>query len=411
MPTDAGGRRGRFLSGRLPGDFEPNELARLVDRRRRSGEPILDLAETNPTRAGLPALDAEGLRALAPPALSRYEPAPLGLPPAREAVAAYLTARAVTSGATAAPPVHPDSVVLTAGTSEGHAHLLRLLCDPGERVLAPRPSYPLLAPIAAVEGVALQTYRLAHDGARWRVDLDSVEAGLREGTRAVVVVEPNNPTGSCLDAGERAALESLCERHGAAIVSDEVFGDFPWPPREAPLPGFWGERRAPTFVLGGISKLCGLPQLKLGWIAVAGPGPARRAALQGLEWIADLFLSVGSAVQLALPGLLESRHAFRRRAAERIAANLSALRATAARTGAYEPLGGEGGWSAVLRACGGGAREPGGVPALERGVHLHPGHFYDLPDDRHAVVSLLPEPGVFRSGVERIAEMLLEDPR
>ena len=396
--------RARLISGRVPRDLEPNDLSRAVAERRRAGADLLDLTETNPTRVGLAALDPASLSALAPPELSRYDPNPRGLPAAREAVASYLAARAPAGPAA----FGPDSILLTAGTSEGYAHLFRLLCDPGDRVLAPRPSYPLLAGLAAAEGLELSTYRLAHDGRRWTLDLDSVEAGLARGARAVIVVEPNNPTGSCLAAEERAALEALCGRRGAAIVSDEVFGDFPWPPREAPLAGFGPAAPVPTFVLGGISKLCGLPQLKLGWIAVAGPERERREALQGLEWIADLFLSVGSAAQLALPRLLEGRHGFLRRAAARLAGNLEALRATAARSGALEILAGEGGWSAVIRATGERGREPGGLPALARGVYLHPGHFYDLPDDRHAVVSLLPEPGVFQEALDRIAAMLAE---
>ncbi len=408
MRTDAAG----LLSRRVPPDFAPNAWAARLDALRGSGAPLLDLTEANPTRAGLSAPAPEALLALAAPDLARYDPDPRGLPVAREAVAAYYGARAEevaaatggSAGRTAGaggPAPSPDDIVLTAGTSEAYAHLFRLLCDPGGRVLAPRPSYPLFAPLAAAEGVELESYRLVYDG-RWRLDLDSLEAGLRPGTRAVIVVEPNNPTGSCLAAEERDALERLCERHGAALISDEVFGDFPWPPRAVPLPSLLdGERHVPTFVLGGLSKLCGLPQLKCAWIVAAGPARARREALLGLEWIADLYLTVGSPVMLALPRLLEERRAFGRRMAARLDAGRRAIAEVAA-GGGLEHLRGDGGWSAVVRTTRTGGRELGGRAALERGVVLHPAEFYDLPDDRCAVVSLLPDQAILREGLSRL---------
>jgi alanine-synthesizing transaminase len=406
MTCDGEAERPGILSGRLPEDFAPNELALRVAEELRRGRPLIDLTEGNPTRVGLSELDpaTRAGRAApagaAPDALARYEPDPRGRRPAREAVASYLTERLARASGRPGRPFDPDALVLTSGTSEGYAHLFRLLCDPGDRVLAPRPGYPLLAPIAAAEGVELLTYRLVHD-VRWRLDPDSLEAALSPRTRAVVVVEPNHPTASALRPEEAEAVGALCERAGLSIISDEVFADFPWPPRDAPLPGFLGAARVPTFVLGGLSKLCGLPQLKLGWIAVSGPEAACREALLGLEWIADLFLTVGSGVQLALPGILAARGRFLARASDRIRGSLAVLDETAARTGAFERLPGDGGWTAVIRRADGG-RDLGGTAALGRGVHLHPGHFYDLPDDRYAAVSLLPEPGRLRSGLERL---------
>ena len=217
--------------------------------------------------------------ALAAASGGRYEPDPRGSAPARAAVCAYYAARGL--------EVDPARLVLTAGTSEAYAHLFRLLADPGGRFLVPSPSYPLFEPLAALEGVELERYRLAFHG-RWHLDLEALDRAFRGGASGVVVVQPNHPTGSCLAPAEIGHLESLCEAHGAAIVSDEVFGDFPWPPAVAPLPSLLGPRRVPTFVLSGLSKVCGMPGMKLSWIALAGPDAACERALAGLEWIADL---------------------------------------------------------------------------------------------------------------------------
>ncbi|HEY7726972.1 MAG TPA: pyridoxal phosphate-dependent aminotransferase [Candidatus Eisenbacteria bacterium] len=402
MKSEGWGGRAPLRSRRVPHEDEPNELHRRLEAHRRAGRPILDLTESNPTRVGLSRLDEAARAALAPERLSTYEPDPRGARPAREAVAAYLEERAAASGRPLAAPFDPDAVLLTAGTSEAYAHLFRLLCDPGDRVLAPRPSYPLIAPLAALEGVELATYRLVYDG-RWRPDLESLEAALLPGTRALLVVEPNNPTASVLRPEEAGEIVSICERAGLSLVSDEVFGDFPWSPGGAPLPGHLGTDRVPTFVLGGISKLCGLPQLKLGWIAVSGPARARREAIRGLEWIGDLFLTVAGGVQHALPRILGSRGPYLARVSRRIRENLAALDRAAEDSGAYERLEGDGGWTAVLRVATGRSGELGGLAALERGVYVHPGHFYDLPDDRYAAVSLLPEPAEFREALARLA--------
>jgi len=310
--------------------------------------------------------------------------------------------------------VSPDSLVLTTSTSESYAHLFRLLCDPGDDVLVPTPSYPLFEPLARIEGVEIREYglhlaaeRTGPDPARWRIDAQELDALAGPRTRAILLVQPNNPTGSCVRAEELAAIEEVAARRGLALISDEVFGDFPWPPGSAPIPSLLAAARpVPTFVLGGLSKLCGLPQMKLGWIAVTGPERDAARAMEGLEWIADLFLSTSAPVEAALPDLLARRHPFRTALLERLATNLGLLRRT---RGPARLIEAEGGWSAVVRlapdsGADANSLQPGDDPAqgiLDRfDVLLHPGHFYGLPDS-YLVLSLIVEPSTLREALDR----------
>jgi len=384
-----------ITSHRLPRDRTPNAWSQRLDQRRAAGEPLLDLTEANPTRVGLAGAGPEQLAALADPGAAHYQPDPRGAIAAREAVAGYYRERGIT--------VPPGEIVLTASTSEAYAHLFRLLADPGGTFLVPAPSYPLFEPLAALEGVRLATYRLAYDG-RWHVDMASLEAAWAREVRGVVVVQPNHPTGSCLAPDEREALERMCERQGTAIVADEVFGDFAWA-EGSTLPSLLGPRRAPTFVLSGLSKVCGMPQLKLGWIAVAGPEAARAEALQGLEWIADLFLSVSTPVERALPHLLAGRAPWQARVRERIAANLARLDQATARAPRLSRLAGEGGWVAVLRVPGPRSEEEWALELLRRGVVVHPGQFYDFEREAFLVLSLIVPPAEFDAGLSRIEEL------
>ncbi len=384
-----------MLSRRVPHDLEPNAWARLLEERRAAGARLLDLSETNPTRVGLGGAGPDELAALARAEGARYEPDPRGSRAAREAVAGYYAERGAA--------VSPEHLVLTASTSESYAHLFRLLADPGGVFLVPAPSYPLFEPLAALEGVSLRPYRLAYDGA-WHLDRHSLEQAFADDVRGVIVVQPNHPTGSCLDADERALLETLCERHGAALLADEVFGDFPRPGRVAPLPSLVGAARVPTFVLSGLSKVCGMPQMKLGWIVAGGPGPARAEALRGLEWIADLFLSVSTPVQVALPTLLAARGPFQRRVRARLAQNLARLDGLVARRPELGVLAAEGGWGAVLRVPRQRSEEEWALGLLARDVVVHPGHFYDFDGEGYLVLSLIPEPDLFTAGLARIEE-------
>ena len=387
-----------MLGRRVPHDFSPNELTLALESARHAGRAVLDLTATERMAVGLPGPSAEELAALADPRVASYEPNPRGALEAREAVAEYYAGRGPRAGAGV---VDPARIVLTAGTSEAYAHLFRLLCDSGDEVLIPSPSYPLFEPIARLEEVSTTTYRLAYDG-RWRPDLASLRDGMGPRTRAVILVEPNNPTGSRAADAERSAIVALCAERGIALIVDEVFGDFSWRVGET-LPSLAGETGALTFTLNGISKSCGLPQLKLGWIVVSGPQTGAAEAMGGLEWIADLFLTVSTPPQIALPRLLAARLPFQDAARERIRTNLANLRRLAAERGGFGVLEGDGGWTAVLRFESGGAGEDFALRALrDHDVSLHPGHYYDLPEEGDVVVSLLTPNVTMAEGVGRL---------
>jgi len=385
--------------GRLPSTLDANPWAARVAARRAAGGTLLDLTISNPTQVGLTLAGPETLSALAHPRAAEDRPDPRGLPSAREAVAAYYGARGT--------PVDASAIVLTSGTSESYAHLFRLLADPGDVVVVPAPGYPLIEPIARLEGLDVASYRLRWDGA-WHLDLGSLDQALDEAgarARALVVIEPHHPTGSCLSPQDRDALESRLVARGVALISDEVFADFPWPPRVEGFTGWLGTRRVPTFVLGGLSKCCGLPQMKLGWIALAGPPEVLIASLERLEWIADLFLTVGGPVQHALPSLLDRRGSFQERVRERLRANRASLSAFMSAHPEVESLGGEGGWSVVLRLPSA-MVDDWALALLERDVIVHPGHFYDLEHEGAIVLSLIPTTKTFVAGIQGIGEVL-----
>ena len=326
-----------------------------------------------------------------------YEPDPKGNVRAREAIAREL-----------APPevsIDPQHVVLAASTSEAYAHLFRLLADPGDNVLVPSPSYPLVPPIAALESVEVRHYPLAYEG-RWRIDREELASRIDGCTRAIVVVQPNNPTGSSANAEERAALFDLAERNNLAILCDEVFLEFPRPGRREPLRSFLAEEeRALCFVMNGISKCCGLPQMKLAWIIVRGPEELRAKAIAGLEWISDLFLSVSTPAQEAFPQWLAGRGEFQRLVQTRIAHNLETIRGMISRRPEISLLDGDGGWSAVLRLPEVRSEEEWALELLRHGVAIHPGHFYDFDGGAHLVLSLLPREKDFARGMEILQEV------
>jgi len=385
-----------MFSSRFHWDTRPNRLTQSLDARRTAGAPVLDLTESNPTRAGL-AYPAGIVEAFADPGMLRYAPSPAGSVAAREAVSRYYAARG--------PAVDPGRILLTASTSEAYAWLFKLLSDAGDQVLVPRPSYPLFEYLANMESVEPRQYPLRYCGA-WSLDMEALEAAITDRTRAVVLVNPNNPTGSYLKRGELAALTQLAARRGLALISDEVFSDYafaPDPDRAATLASV---EDCLAFSLSGLSKVAGLPQMKLGWIVCSGPEPLRRAAMEKLEWIADTFLSVGTPVQCAAAKLLDAGDEVRRAIGQRTAANLTFARDRLAGTAA-SLLAVEGGWNLTLQVPRVRSEEEWALELLARkGVLVQPGFFYDFETEAFLVVSLLTCPEVFREGISGLADLL-----
>jgi alanine-synthesizing transaminase len=374
------------FSRRLQWDLPRNPLSILIEEKRRAGTRILDLTESNPTQAGFDYPEREMLAALADSQGMRYEPTPRGLASAREAVANYYWQRG--------RDVAPSSVLLTASTSEAYGYLFKLLADPGDEILTPRPSYPLFEFLAGLESVRVCQYPLRYDGG-WHIDLDELERAVTQRTRAIVVVNPNNPTGSFLKAEESERLQDLALEHGIAILMDEVFLDYGF--GEAPRRA---AEQALTFAMSGLSKIAGLPQMKLGWIAAGGPGQG--AALERLELIADTFLSVATPVQVALPALLGLSSGVRGQIQDRTQANLAWLRSMTAGS-EFQVLNVEGGWYATLQVPRTRTEEEWVLSLLaERNVLVQPGFFFDFESEAFLVVSLLTHPAVFADGIRRI---------
>jgi alanine-synthesizing transaminase len=386
-------------------DWNPSENAlAAVARAAAARGPLLDLTETNPTRVGLDYPHAAIAAALARAPITAYEPAPLGLPRARAAVA--------DDYARAGVAVAPDRVVLTASSSESYSFLFKLCCDPGDFVLVPEPSYPLFEYLARLEGVVPLGYRLAFDGV-WHVDFSSVtdalaDARLRGGDRrprAIVVVNPNNPTGSFLKRDELTRLAALAASEELALISDEVFAPYPLaadPTRVTTAAVDAAASDAPAvFSLGGLSKASGLPQLKLGWIVAGGREAA--SAIAALELVADTYLSVATPVQAALADLLALGAEVRTAIATRVAHNRAFLAAAFPPGASSTLLPAEGGWTAILRLPASRSDEAWAAAiATEGGVLVQPGYFFDLRGGTFLVVSLLPAPDVFAAGIGRL---------
>ncbi len=384
-----------MFSSRVPGELTPNRLSAAIAAHRAAGRPLLDLTSSNPTTIGIHY--PEGLLApLAGSAGRTYRPAPFGLADARQAVAADYARRGIS--------VADTRVVLTASTSEAYSLLFKLLCAPsGDDVLVPAPSYPLFDHLTKLDGVESRPYALEYHG-RWELDERSVDDAWTPGTRAVLAVSPNNPTGSVLSAAELEALGSRCAARDASLIIDEVFADYELD-SQAPSRQTSGHPAALTFRLGGLSKSAGLPQVKLGWIAVDGPDDLVSAALDRLELICDTYLSVSTPVQGAARSLIEQGAAVRDQIRSRIRENFGALRAAAADDPSVQLLNAEAGWSAVLRIPSHRSEEDTVVTLVERlGILVHPGFFFDFPREAFLVLSLLPDPADFRAGVAGVLE-------
>jgi len=360
-----------------------------------SGREMLDLTVSNPTRVGL-AYDTETiLKSLSSPAVLDYDPQPRGLRNAREAVAAYYSEDHASS-------VGPESIILTTSTSEGYSYIFRLLCNHDDEVLVPKPSYPLFEFLADLQDVKLVPYPLVYDHG-WQVDFHSLSKAVTQRTRAVVIVHPNNPTGSYISSAERIALNDFCRANNLALIVDEVFLDYAHD--GAHRPSFVTNQDVLTFTLSGLSKISALPQMKLGWSVTSGPKDEVNAAMERLEIIADTYLSVSTPTQVAAGVLLDARKKLQPVLCDRVRQNLAQLDLQLGRNKSCCRLEIEAGWYAVVRMPATQSDEDLAIRLIRtKSVLVHPGHFYDFTDDGFLVLSLITAPDVSREGVRCILE-------
>ncbi len=381
------------FSRRTGWDLRESSFAAAVRATRAGGRGLIDLTVSNPTVCGFVYDADEILGPLGNAEALRYDPDPRGMKVAREAVAGYYAEHGA--------DVDAEEIVLTTSTSEAYSFVFRLLCDAGDEVLIARPSYPLFDFLAELDDVRLRSYPLFYDHGWW-IDFAELELAIGARTRAIVVVHPNNPTGHATSGAERERLEEVCVRRGLALIVDEVFLDYPLREGEAIRSFAEGEHPAPTFVLSGMSKIAGLPQMKAAWVVVGGSSREKAEALSRMEVAADTFLSMNAPVQLALPSWLRGRGAVRDQILERVRANVEAIAANA-----VEMLRADAGWGAVLRLPqrSGEAVE---MELLERGVVVHPGEFYRIAERGRVVVSLIVPEGEFGAGMGAVQRYCAE---
>jgi len=386
-----------MFSNRTDWALTPNRLTTLQRELQAAGVQVLDLTVSNPTRTGI-SFDRETvLASLRETGAMDYDPQPQGLLTAREAVADYYRENQ-------AAVVDPESVVLTTSTSEGYSYVLRLLCNAGDEVLVPKPSYPLFEFLADLSDVKLVPYSLIYDHA-WQIDFHSLTQALNNRTRAVVAVHPNNPTGSFVSPSERAQLNHFCCAQDLALIVDEVFLDYSHDGVRRDT--FAGNRDVLTFTLSGLSKISGLPQMKLAWIAASGPDERVGAAMERMEVIADTYLSMNAPIQLAVPVLLDQRKKVQPQLLDRVRTNLQELDRQLGNQKSCERFNVEGGWYAVLRVPVTRSDEDLAIELLQKtSVLVHPGHFYDFATDGYLVLSLITPPTHFHEGIGRVISRL-----
>jgi aspartate/methionine/tyrosine aminotransferase len=374
----------------------PNDLARVLKDVRASGAEIFDLTISNPTEAGVRLEPEVVLGALVNPEAVHYDPQPRGLLEARNAVCHYYRE------AHRVFDLDPDRLVLTTSTSEAYSFVFRLLCNPGDEILVPKPSYPLFEFLADLCDVKLVPYPLLYDHG-WQIDFDSLYKAASTRSRAVIVVHPNNPTGSYVSETEMSALNGFCRDHGTALIADEVFLDYAVDGEQRP--SFAANTDALTFTLSGISKISALPQMKLAWLVTSGPAEAVAEASARLEIVADTYLSMNAPVQLAAQVFLELRKKIQPILLDRLRENIAELDEQLKQHPACTRLNVDGGWYAVLRVPALGSDEDLAIRLLRHAhVSVHPGHFYDFPSEGYLVLSLITEPEVFREGLKRLLE-------
>ena len=384
-----------MFADRTNWNLEPNRLSEALARHRVAGKPLIDLTASNPTECGFTYDRERILSALADPQSLSYEPEPKGLLAAREVIVGYYADRG--------DHVAASDMLLTTSTSEAYSFVFRILCNPGDEVLIPTPSYPLFDLLADIQDVRLVRYPLIYDHG-WQIAFHALEAALTPRTRAIIVVHPNNPTGHFVKPDERSGLNQICAGRQLAIIADEVFLDFALSSKRHL--SWVANSEVLTFTMSGLSKMCGLPQMKAAWLAASGPKDLKTRALERLEVIADTYLSMNAPIQHAIPEFLQQRHEFQRQLMSRVRGNLAELDRQLATQKACSRLEIEGGWYAVLRVPATRTDEEVALDLLEKeGVYVHPGHFYDFPADGYLIVSLIGSEQEFGEGIRRLVSI------
>lgn len=387
-----------MFSDRATWDVSPNRLSRLLEKKKAKGETILDLTQSNPTMAGFEYEDEKILSALSQPQAMVYEPNPRGLKVGREAVRDYYRELG--------KDVDTDSIFLTASTSEAYSVLFKLLGNSNDEILIPRPGYPLLSFLSVFEDLRPVAYPLKYDAVKgWSIDLEVLPALITPCTRAIVVVSPNNPTGSYLKKQELRELDGLCRKHDLALIVDEVFSDFQSVPQPEQVRTAAGRSGALTFVLNGLSKIAGLPQMKLGWIVVGGKSDLAATAKARLEMMLDFYLSVSTPVQHATNMILQRCKAIQEQINSRLDENSRFLKERLSQTANCKLLQREGGWYGVAEISDAVSDEDRVLQLLKNDNTLvHPGYFYEFDREGFVVVSLLTPVETFQAGVSRMIE-------
>jgi alanine-synthesizing transaminase len=384
-----------MFSDRTNWNLKSNRLSEALAKYRAAGKPLLDLTASNPTECGFDYDRRAILQALSNPESLSYDPDPRGLLSARRAVSEYYSAREIV--------IPADNIILTTSTSEAYSFVFRVLCNPGDELLIPEPSYPLFSFLADIQDVKLVGYPLLYDHG-WQIDFHALQQAVTERTRGIIVVNPNNPTGHFCKPSEMRKLNDICAPRKIAIIADEVFLDFSL--AENTPRSFAANNGCLTFTMSGLSKISGLPQMKAAWLITSGPEELKAQALARLEVIADTFLSMNAPAQLAMPVFLELRHGFQMQAMARVRKNLAELDQQLLAQGSCSRLEMEGGWYAILRVPVIRSDEDLAIDLLNaQGVYVHPGHFYDFPADGYLIVSLITPDQDFKEGIKRVLSM------
>ena len=405
---------GVMFAERTNWNLAPNRLSEALAAHLAAGKRLYDLSASNPTEVGF-TVNAEALlHALQNPAALTYVPDPKGIVRARQAVAEYYADRG--------DGISAENVILTASTSEAYSFIFRALCNPGDELLVPAPSYPLFGFLADLHDVRLAHYPLIYDHG-WQIDFHALEGAITPRTRGIIVVNPNNPTGHYVKAGELETLNEICSSRDLALIADEVFLDFAHDTNgsrrdllKAPRSRNGNDKKlaslstnggALTFTVSGLSKISGLPQMKAAWLVTSGPDSLKKQALERIEIIADTYLSMNAPIQLALPTFLDQRHSFQKQVLTRVKRNLGELDRQLMLRKTCSRLEIEGGWYAIVRVPATRTDDELAVDLLtKKGIYVHPGHFYDFPKDGHLIVSLIMPEREFAEGCRQMLGML-----